>query len=169
MAFCSPLGVVLGVTSVALCTIFIFQYSLIRKFNLLKVWGKLLQKLIRHLSIGVGFLLTIFKENVDTTCVCVLSHVQLFATPWTVAQQVPLTIEFSRQEYYSGFPFPSPGALPNPGIKPTSPARVRGLTTSWATRETPFIDTGIFYFRGIYIPFLWRKIKCMPVIFYFYF
>ena len=42
-------------------------------------------------------------------CVCVLSHVLLFATPWTVANQAPLSIEFSRQEHWSGLPFPTPG------------------------------------------------------------
>ena len=51
-----------------------------------------------------------------------LSHVQLFATPWTVAYQPPLSMGFSRQEYCSGLPIPSPGDLPNPGIKPRSPA-----------------------------------------------
>ena len=50
-----------------------------------------------------------------------LSHVQLFATPWTVAHQAPPSIEFSRQEHWSGLPFPSPGDLPNPGIEPGSP------------------------------------------------
>ena len=42
--------------------------------------------------------------------------------PWTVARQAPLSIEFSRQEYCSGLPLPSPGDLPNPGIEPVSPA-----------------------------------------------
>ena len=51
-----------------------------------------------------------------------LSHVQLFATPWTVACQAPLSMGFSTQEYWSGLPFPSPEDLPNPGIKPGSPA-----------------------------------------------
>ena len=51
-----------------------------------------------------------------------LSHVRLFATPWTVAYQVPPSIEFSRQEYWSGLPFPSPGDFPDPGIEPGSPA-----------------------------------------------
>ena len=51
-----------------------------------------------------------------------LSRVQLFATPWTVAHQAPLSMEFSRQEYWSGLPFPSPGDLPDPGIEPGSPA-----------------------------------------------
>ena len=49
------------------------------------------------------------------------SRVQLFATPWTVAYQAPPPMEFSRQEYWSGLPFPSPGDLPDPGIKPSSP------------------------------------------------
>ena len=53
-------------------------------------------------------------------CCAVLSHAQLFATPWTGARQGPLSMEFSRQEYWSGLPFPSPGDLPNPGIKPMS-------------------------------------------------
>ena len=47
----------------------------------------------------------------------------VFTTPWTVAHQAPLSIlEFSRQEYWSGLPFPSSGYLPDPGIKPQSPA-----------------------------------------------
>ena len=50
-----------------------------------------------------------------------LSRVQLFVTPWTVAYQAPQSMEFSRQEYWSGLPFPSPGDLPNPGIEPRSP------------------------------------------------
>ena len=48
------------------------------------------------------------------------SHVQLFATPWTVAHQAPPSMGFSRQEYWSGLPFPSPGDLPDPGIEPRS-------------------------------------------------
>ena len=46
---------------------------------------------------------------------------RLFATLWTAAHQVPLSMEFSRQEYWSGLPFPSPGDLPDPGIEPGSP------------------------------------------------
>ena len=64
-----------------------------------------------------------FPNNV---CVCVyaqpLGRVQLFATPGTVAHQVPLSTGFPRQEYWSGLPFPSPGHLLNPGIEPVSPA-----------------------------------------------
>ena len=51
-----------------------------------------------------------------------LSHVQLFATPWTVAHQAPQSMEFSRHEYWSGLPFPSPGDLHDPGIKLMSSA-----------------------------------------------
>ena len=54
-----------------------------------------------------------------------LSGVRLFATPWTVANQAPPSMGFSRQEYWSGLPFPSPGDLPNPGIEPRSPAFYR--------------------------------------------
>ena len=50
-----------------------------------------------------------------------LSHVWLFATPWTVAYQSPPSMELSKQEYWSGLPFPSPGDLPDPGIEPGSP------------------------------------------------
>ena len=54
---------------------------------------------------------------------CVLGHSVMSnsATPWTVASQAPLSMEFSRQEYWSGLPFPSPGDLPDPRIEPVSP------------------------------------------------
>ena len=59
-----------------------------------------------------------------------LSRVRLFATPWTVAYKAPLSMEFSRQEYWSGLPFLSPGDFPNPGIKPRSPALQAGTLPS---------------------------------------
>ena len=65
-------------------------------------------------------------------CVCVLSHIQLFVTLWTVADQAPLSVGFSRQESWSGLTFPSPGDLPDPGTKPKylmSPALAGGLFT----------------------------------------
>ena len=49
-----------------------------------------------------------------------LGHVQLFVTPWTLARQAPLSMKFPRHEYCSGLPFPPPGDLSNPGIKPAS-------------------------------------------------
>ena len=51
-------------------------------------------------------------------------------TPWTVAHQAPLSMEFSKQEYWSGLPFPFPGDLPNPGIEPMSPALAGGFFTT---------------------------------------
>ena len=62
-----------------------------------------------------------------------LSRVRLFATPWTVAYQAPPSMGFSRQEYWSGLPFPSPGDLPDPGIEPGSPS----LRADTLTSEPP--------------------------------
>ena len=59
-----------------------------------------------------------------------LSHVRLFVTQWTVAYQAPPSMGFSRQEYWSGLPFPSPGDLSNPGIEPGSPAFQAAALTS---------------------------------------
>ena len=61
-------------------------------------------------------------------------RVHLFATPWTVAHQAPLSMGFSRQEYWRGLPFPSPGDLVNPGIKPGSPALQADSLTSERSR-----------------------------------
>ena len=62
------------------------------------------------------------KTRIDIVKVKSLSHVRLFATPWTVAYQAPPSMGFSRQECWSGLPFSSPGDLPDPGIEPRSPA-----------------------------------------------
>ena len=59
-----------------------------------------------------------------------LSRVRLFATPWTVAYQAPPSMGFSRQEYWSGLLFPSPGDLPYPGIEPAAPALAGGFFTT---------------------------------------
>ena len=59
-----------------------------------------------------------------------LSRVRLFATPWTVAYQAPPFMGFSRQEYWSGLSFPSPGDLPDPGIEPGSPTFQADALTS---------------------------------------
>ena len=66
-------------------------------------------------------------------CTLSLSHVRLFVTQSTAAHQALLSREFSREEYWNGLPFPSPGNLPNPGIKPTSPA----LAGRFFTTEPP--------------------------------
>ena len=73
-----------------------------------------------------------------TLCVCLcvlahsqlLNHVRLFETPWAVTYQAPLTMGFSRQEYSSGLLFPSPGDLPNPGIKPAFSTLAGGFFTA---------------------------------------
>ena len=62
-----------------------------------------------------------------------LSHVRLFATLCIIASQAPLPRGYSRQEYWSGLPFPSPGDLPDPGVEARSPAG--RLSTTWASRE----------------------------------
>ena len=75
------------------------------------------------------------KKFYPGVCVCVcacvcgktVSHVRLFVTPWAVAYQAPPSMEFSRQEYWSGLPFPSPRDLPKPGIEPGSQLQVDSL------------------------------------------
>ena len=72
------------------------------------------------------------------------SHVQLFATQWTLAHQAPLSMGFSRQEYWSVLPCPPPGHLPDPGIKPRSlmsPALASGFFTPRATWEVHLFYT----------------------------
>ena len=74
-------------------------------------------------------------------CVCMLSHfsrVQLLAPLWTVAHQAPLSMGFSRQEYWSGFPCPPPGDLLNPGMEPRSPAlQVDSLLSQQGSPQDP--------------------------------
>ena len=66
---------------------------------------------------------------------CHFSGVQLFATLWDVARQAALSMGFSRQEYWNGLPFPSPGDLPNPGIELMFPALAGRFFTTSITRE----------------------------------
>ena len=92
------------------------------KTDLRKHWHDLHQRMFCLCSLLMG------------GCVQSLSHVLLLVTPWTVACQAPLSMSFCRKEYWSGLPFPSPGDLPDPGIKSTplvSPAlAVRFFTAS---------------------------------------
>ena len=67
-----------------------------------------------------------------------LSRVRLLATPWTAAYQAPPSMGFFRQEYWSGLPFPSPGDLPNPGIKPGSPTLQADTLQSEPPGKTPW-------------------------------
>ena len=68
------------------------------------------------------FMVALQQQKQTHVCACVLSRVRLFVAPWTVAHQAPLSMGFSRQECWSGLPCPPPGGLPDPGIKPMSPA-----------------------------------------------
>ena len=83
-----------------------------------------------------------------------LSRVRLFVTPWTVGHQAPLSMGFSRQEYWSGWPFPSPGDLPNPGTEPWSPALQADALTSEPPGKPPGKNTGVncdSLFQGIFL------------------
>ena len=84
----------------------------------------------------------VLKPNLTSSSqiceILVIGCVLLFAAPWTVARQAPLSTESSRQEYWSGLPLPAPGELPDPGIEPAapvSPAIVGGCFASCATWE----------------------------------
>ena len=78
-----------------------------------------------------------FQGDKGTIVAKLLSYVWQFATPWTVAHQVPLFVGLTRQEYWSGMPFLSPEDLLNPGIKPASLPWQSGFFTHRATGETP--------------------------------
>ena len=76
-----------------------------------------------ELNLGISVVSDVLMHT-QYRSVCVLSHfsrVQLFATPWTVALQAPLSEGFSRQEYWSGLPCCPPGDLPDPGVESRSP------------------------------------------------
>ena len=86
-----------------------------------------------------------------------LSCFRLFVTPWMiVAHRAPLSVGFPRQEYWSGFPFPPPGGLPSPGIKPaslTSPALAGGFFTTSATWEALTKILPLRYVYAFYLPY----------------
>ena len=68
-----------------------------------------------------------------------LNCVQLFATSWTVASQVPLSVGFYKQEYWSGLSFPSLGELPNPGIEPVYPTLTGGFSTTAPPEKSIYV------------------------------
>ena len=97
----------------------------------------------------------------------------ILASPWTVACQAPLSMEFSMQEYWSGLPFPIPGDLPNPGIEPTSlvsPALAGRFSTTVLPRKPHLFPTcwwslGFLYWRTLshqcfYLPGFSRRAQC---------
>ena len=80
-----------------------------------------------------------------------------FATPWTVAHQAPLSMEFSRQEDWRGLSFPSPGDLSNPGTEPASPALAGGVcqVTKGTTLEVPVVSGANKELRCCVVPRIW--------------
>ena len=91
----------------------------------------------------VQCILTAEREVFLPVVVELLNHVQLFATPWTVARQALLSLGFSRQEYWSGLAGPPPGDLSHPGIEPASlmsPALADGFFTTSAAWEAPIMN-----------------------------
>ena len=105
----------------------------------------MLTKISTYLKCNKSFDI-LYIHKTTTAFVSSLSHVWLFATPWTVACQATLSMEFSRQEHWNGLPFPSPGDLPHPGMEPESPALVCKFFFFFFTTEPP------------------RKLKTIPVI-----
>ena len=95
-------------------------------------------------------------EWVHVVVVLSLSHVWLFATPWAVAYQAPLSTGFLRQEYLSGLPFPSPGDLLNPGIQPASPALAGGFFTTEPPGKPECLLIGSFCYICY---FEWRRFR----------
>ena len=89
-----------------------------------------------------------------------LSPLRLFATPWVVAYQAPTSMGFSRQEYWSGLPFPLPGDLPNSGIEPRSPT-LRGILYHLSHQRRPYI-TQMGYNKAQIIK-AWHLVKTLTV------
>ena len=117
----------------------------------------------RHLLLGRKATTNLVKVKVKS-----LSRVRLFATPWTVAYQAPLSMGFSRQECWSGLPFPSPGDLPDPGIEPRSPElRADALPSEPPGRPMTNLDN-ILKSRDITLPTKVHLVKAMvfPVVRY---
>ena len=109
-----------------------------------------------HLLLGRKAMTNLVKVKVKS-----LSCVRLFATPWTVAYQAPLSMGFSRQECWSGLPFPSPGDLPNPGIEPRSPAlRADALPSEPPGKPMTNLDN-ILKSRDITLPTKVHLVKAM--------
>ena len=103
------------------------------------VFGTIILWAVSPLSHNLGLYVGAFSFCFLCQFTCVLScfnWVQLFSIPWAVACQAPLSKRFSRQEYWSGLSFPSPGDLLDPGIKPTHPALAGGFFTNRANWKT---------------------------------
>ena len=106
-----------------------------------RIWG-VIKTTMRYHFTPVRMAAIQLGHSDDQNTLVVLSRVPFFATPWTVAYQAPPSLELSRQEYWIGLLFLTPGALPYPGIKPTSPvspALPHGFYTTNAPWQVSFI------------------------------
>ena len=122
--------------------------------------GYLLTATLPDLQCGIC---TIFLM-VHVLCVCAqfLSHVLLFVTPWTVACEAPLSMAYFQREYWTGLPFPPLGDLPNPGIKPASPASLALQADSLplSHQGIPHVFN-IFFKKPFPAPRLWKYLPTL--------
>ena len=95
---------------------------------------------VRHTAKGLNY-------TCVHVCLSRFSRVQLFVIPWTTARQAPLSMGFSRQEYWSGLPCPPPGDLPDPGIKPTFPVLLADSSPTEPPGAVTYIGTHTVFFR----------------------
>ena len=112
--------------------------------------GRREEKVLQESYLEVWTSQVVLVVKILTLTLKSLSRVRLFVTPWTVAYQALPSMEFSRQEYWSGFPFPSPGDLSNPGIEPWSPA----LQADALSSEPPGRPQGLFSL--VFVLFQWH-------------
>ena len=82
------------------------------------------------------------RSHIQYMLCIVIQSFWLFVSPWTLAHQAPLFMEFSKEEYWNGLPFPSPGYFPNPGIEPRSPELQAGSLPS----EPPGKQNGFYLY-----------------------
>jgi len=135
--------------------------------------GNFTHKIKRHLFLGRKIM-----TNLVCMCVCVhtcvytqsLIYVRLFVTPYTIACQVPLSMGFSPQDCWSGLPFPPPGGLPDPGVRPVSlafPALARGFFTPEPLGSMTNLDS-LLKSRGITLLAIVHivKVAVFPVVVY---
>ena len=130
--------------------------------NLRKTQSYFLKKCwiwIENRNSAITRFLAIFEislYSLNKHCMLNLSHVQLFATTWTVAHQAPLSMGLSRQEYCSGLPFPFPGDLPDPGIKLGSPVlQAESLPTEVSEKPLFTLHSNKNYI--LYITCIWAQ------------
>ena len=133
------------------CILFFFLYILsswdmTRDPALFSTYARAIQLIFKSLSTA-HLMATFLRKQIPSfftiMCAHMLSRVWLFMTPWTVAHQVPLSMKFSKQKYWSGAPFPTPEDLPNPRIEPVSvlsPALAGGFFTTSNSWEAKYIN-----------------------------